>query len=121
MPKNIRGDGKRILVKYTLAVTAGEFVLQDGFHGIAMTTQASGEYGWLNIVPGELEVTISSGQTWAVGTKVYLVGSTAADALTSTPGSNRLAGKVTRATGTETHQKGVPSGKVWMLVLPNNL
>lgn len=121
MAKNLRGDGKRIVVKYTLAVESGDIVLQDGFHGVAMTKKASGAIGVLNIAPGEVLVTISGGQTWVKGALIYLVGSATPNALTSTPGGNRLVGKVSRVTGTGDEQKDVPSGKVWMLVLPNNL
>lgn len=121
MAKNLRSDGKRILVAYTLAVSSGNFVLQNGFHGVALTTQANGEVGWLNIAPGEAEVTISSGETWSLGALIYLVGSATVNALTSAASGNRLVGKVSRVYGTGDQNRGVPSGKVHLLVLPNNI
>lgn len=117
MAKNQRSDGRRIYIKAGGARTSGSPTYEDGFYGYPVTDAATDAYYWLDISQREWEVTVSGGQTWAKGTKIYAVGSPPSEgtvALTSTPTSNTLVGKVARVAA----DTGPATGKVWMLTLP---
>lgn len=109
--KNVRGEGARVLVSASAARSSGVPCIEEGFFGFPVKDIASGESGWLDISQREFEVTISSGQTWAKGTLIYL---TSGGGLTSTASGNTKVGKVTRVNA----DGGPKSGKVYMLTLP---
>lgn len=93
------------------AHNSGDFILQDGFHGVVVNTVANGEVGVLDTSQVEIEVALVS--TAAKGDPIYI---TAAGALSKTSADNRLVGIVTAVASAE----GVPANKMWMLVLPQN-
>lgn len=71
-------------------ITSGQPVLMGDLLGVALKDGVSGD-----VIPvaveGVFEVKITSGQTPAIGTKVYWDGT---DAITTTVGSNKVAGYV---------------------------
>lgn len=109
--KNYRGEGARVLVSASADRAAGAPCIENGFFGYPVTAITSGESGWLDISQREFEVTISSGQTWAKGTLIYI---TSGNALTSTASGNTKVGKVSRVNA----DGGPKSGKVYLLTLP---
>lgn len=114
MATNQRGHGKRVRITASAARTSGDFVYEDGFHGVVPVDIANGERGELDISQVEVEVALLSGADPGEG--VYI---TSAGALTLTSGTNRLVGVVTANPTVEPDV--VPAGKMWMLVLPQNL
>lgn len=61
MANNYRHSGKRIPVATASgAITSGAFVVQEGFHGVALTSAATGASLWL-AVDGVFVVPVESG------------------------------------------------------------
>lgn len=113
MAKNQRGHGKRVRFVASAARTSGDFVYEDGFHGVVVADVANTEVGVLDIEQVEHEVDLVS--TAARGDMIYI---TTAGALTKTEGTNRLVGMVTETPTTSAER--VPTGKMWMLVAAQN-
>lgn len=95
MANNYRHSGKRIPVATASgAITSGAVVVQEGFHGIALTSAASGASLWLAI-EGVFVVAVPSGTV--KGDLLYAPGAPATESagvtLTKTATSNSLVGK----------------------------
>ena len=114
MATNQRGHGKRVVITASAARSAGDIVYEDGFHGVCPNDIENGERGELDISQVEVETALLSGADPGEG--VYI---TSAGALTLTAGTNRLIGVVTANPTVE--PDAVPAGKMWMLILPQNL
>lgn len=113
MATNQRGHGKRVRFTASAARSSGDFVYEDGFHGVCVNDVANTERGVLDISQVEYEVDLLSGAD--PGEIVYI---TTAGALTLTAGTNRPVGVVTANPTTDPDD--VPAGKMWMLILPQN-
>lgn len=113
MATNQRGHGKRVRITASAARTSGDFVYEDGFHGVIPVDIANTERGELDISQVEVEVALLSGAD--PGEIVYI---NPAGALTLTASTNRPVGVVTANPTVE--PEAVPAGKMWMLVLPQN-
>ncbi len=114
MATNHRGHGTRIRFTASATRASNDFVYEDGFHGVCVNDVVNTEVGVLDISQSEIEVDLVSGA--AVGDRIYL---TPANALTKTVSTNRLVGIVTA--NPTTAPDDVPTGKMWMLVLPQNI
>lgn len=111
MAKNQVGHGNRVRVTATADRTSGDFVLEDGFHGVCVNDIADTEVGVLDI--SQVEIQVNEVASVAKGSAIYI---TLAGALSLTATNHRLVGFCT-ATDAE---DGVPSGKMWMLVAAQN-
>lgn len=111
MAKNQVGHGNRVRVTATAARTSGDFVLEDGFHGVCVNDIADSEVGVLDI--SQVEVQVDEVATVAKGGPIYI---DVNGDLSLDDTDNRLVGICT-ATDSE---DGVPSGKMWMLVAAQN-
>lgn len=114
MATNHKGHGKRVRITASAARSSDDFVYEDGFHGVIPVDIANGARGELDIQQVEIEVPLLAGADPGEG--VYI---TPAGALTLTASTNRPVGIVTANPTVE--PVAVPAGKMWMLVLPQNL
>jgi predicted RecA/RadA family phage recombinase len=95
MANNYRHSGKRVPVATaSAAITSGAFVVQEGFHGIALTSAASGASLWIAIA-GIWIVPVPSGTV--KGDLLYAPGAPATESagvtLTKTSTSNTAVAK----------------------------
>lgn len=111
MAKNQRGHGNRVRFTASAARTSGDFVYEDGFHGVCVNDVDNGAVGVLDIA--QVEVEVAELATAAVGAPVYC---NLAGALSLTSTNRRLVGFVTATDAIA----DVPSGKMWMLVAAQN-
>lgn len=111
MATNQRGHGLRVNVTVSAARSSGDFVYEDGFHGVMVNDAANTAEAVMDIAQVEIEVPEVA--TVTLGAPIYI---TPAQALTLTAGTNRLVGKCTKTAA----DADVPDGMMWMLVLPQN-
>lgn len=69
---SLRSDGKAVDITLTAVTTKDTPVLEDGFHGIAMTDGSSGDIIAIEIAQREHEITVPSAVTAAKGDVLYL-------------------------------------------------
>lgn len=112
MATNQRGHGNRVRFTASAARTSGDFVYEDGFHGVCVNDVANTEVGVLDI--SQVEYELDEVATAAVGDAIYIAmdGTT----LSKTSTNHRLVGFVTAI---DSHAD-VPDGKMWMLVAAQN-
>ena len=111
MAKVLKGPGKRVEITATAARSSGDFVLEDGFHGVCVNDIADTEVGIIDIE--QVEVEIDEVGTPAKGDIIYHDGTN----LTATATGNR---PVMAVTLTDSDSR-VPTGKMRALVLPQGL
>jgi predicted RecA/RadA family phage recombinase len=112
MPKNQVGIGTRVQFVASADRDSGDFVYEDGFHGVVVNDVLDTEIGVLDISVQEIEIDLVGASTR--GSRVYI---TPAGSLTNTASTNRPVGIVTAVVADGV---GVASGKMRMLVLPQN-
>jgi hypothetical protein len=111
MATNQRGHGMRVRVTVSADRSSGDFVYEDGFHGVIVNDAENTDVAVMDISQVEVELPLVA--TAAVGDDIYIGN---AQALSKVATNHRLVGKVTRIAGDE----GVGAGLMWMLVLPQN-
>lgn len=111
MATNQRGHGLRVNVTVSADRSSGDFVYEDGFHGVMVNDVEDTEEGVMDIA--QVEIELAEVASVAVGSPIYI---TPAQALTLTASTNRLVGKCTKTDA----DADVPDGMMWMLVLPQN-
>jgi predicted RecA/RadA family phage recombinase len=112
MPKNIRGTAGRVHFTASAARSSGDFVYENGFHGVVVTDTANGADGVMDTSQVEIELPTPAGVA-ARGDSVYMH---ASQVLNATAASGRLVGKVTDIAGVH----GTPTGQCRILILPQN-
>lgn len=107
MADSLISDGNAVDVTADRAVTKGDPVVFEGFHGIAMQDAASGDELALEVSLREHEISVPGSVTAAKGDVLYI---TDAGTVTNTSSGNRAFFKVTQAKDA--------NNVVWGLLLP---
>ena len=111
MATNQRGHGLRVNVTVSAARSSGDFVYEDGFHGVMVNDAADTAEAVMDIA--QVEIELPEVASVAVGSPIY-IGNAQALSLSAT--NHRLVGICTKVDA----DADVPDGMMWMLVLPQN-